>query len=64
MNARISLTVINHNMSQNRGKKSRTRTSVQTAFSKITGQWVAKPVYNNKTYQWVNTMMKGGDDLS
>ena len=59
MDARTTLAVIDHNLSQNRGQKidAQGQGVYKTAYSKETVKWVAKPVYNKKSYKWVSTMM-------
>jgi hypothetical protein len=55
MDARTTLAVIDHNLSQNRGQQidAQGQGVYKTAYSKGTGKWVAKPVYNQKFYKWV-----------
>jgi hypothetical protein len=59
MDARTTLAVIDHNLSQSRGQKIDVQGQgvYKTAYSKGTGKWVVKPVYNKKSYKWVSTMM-------
>ena len=60
MDARTTLAVIDHNLSQSRGQKIDVQGQgvYKTAYSKGTGKQVAKPVYIKKSYKWVITMMK------
>ena len=60
MNARTALAVIDHNMS--RDKIQLTNRKGEKMFkivcTKANSQWVVKPRYESKTYDWVLAMMK------
>jgi hypothetical protein len=58
MDARTTLAVIDHNLSQNRGQKidAQGQGVYKTAYSKGTRKWVAKPVYNKKFRQSTYTL--------
>lgn len=57
---RTALAVIDHNLNQNRGQKVNKdgEKAYKLVCPKATGQWVAKPVFNNKNYQWVFAMIE------
>jgi hypothetical protein len=60
MYTRTALAVIDHNMSRNRYQKENASGEkvFKTVYSKITGDWTAKPVYIQKDYQWVKPLME------
>ena len=60
MVARTALAVIDHNMSRNRAQATNKKGEkvFRLAFPKATSEWVAKPVYESKSYGWVLTMMR------
>ena len=60
MVARTALAVIDHNMSRNRAQATNKKGEkvFRLAFPKATSEWVAKPVYESKSYDWVLTMMR------
>ncbi|VDI24237.1 Hypothetical predicted protein [Mytilus galloprovincialis] len=60
MVTRTTLAVIDHNLNQNRDHKinKNGEKAYKLVCPKATGQWVVKPVFKNKTYQWVYAMME------
>jgi hypothetical protein len=59
MNTRTALAIIDHNMSQDRAQKTKScgEKVYRSVFSKLTGEWVAKPVYDKKNYDWIEDLM-------
>lgn len=60
MYTRTALAVIDHNLNQNRGQKISNdgQALYKVVFPKATAHWVAKPVYNDKSYRWVSAIMQ------
>ncbi|CAG2187304.1 unnamed protein product [Mytilus edulis] len=60
MVTRTTLAVIDHNLNQNRDHKinKNGEKAYKLVCPKATGQWVVKPVFKNKTYQWVYAIME------
>lgn len=56
MYTRTALAVIDHNLNQNRGQKISNdgQALYKVVFPKATAHWVAKPVYNDKSYRYVS----------
>lgn len=57
---RTALAAMDHNFSQNRGHKINKdgEKAYKLVCPKATGKWIAKPIYNAKSYQWVYAMME------
>ena len=60
MVARTALAVIDHNMSRNRLQATNKKGEKQFRLvcPKATSEWVVKPVYEAKSYDWVYAMLK------
>ena len=59
MNARTALAVIDHNMSRDRIQMTNKKGEkmFKLVCTKANAQWVVKPRYERKTYDWVSAMM-------
>ena len=57
---RTALAVIDHNLNQNRDQKVNKdgEKAYKLVCPKATGQWVVKPIFKDKSYQWVFAMME------
>jgi hypothetical protein len=60
MYKRTALSVIDHNLNQNGGQKvnSNGEKVYKIVFPKATAHRLAKPVYNDESYEWVSAIMQ------
>lgn len=60
MMARTALAVIDHNMSRNRPQATNKKGEkmFRVTYPKASSEWVAKPVYEAKTYDWIYAMLR------